>query len=140
VGVQLFGVLYPIVFPPAPPLPAGVVEVSHTSSDYGVDEWLYTTTEPACRIVQFYADHGAQCLFVPECDVAVGPGLSSDSQSAARNVNRCVAEEKVSIFAMRWQVVIGVGANMLTQFRLQREVYWTGSVPPYQQAELPGLP
>jgi hypothetical protein len=137
VGVQVIGVLYLIVFPPAPPLPEGVVEVSHMSSDYGVDEWLYTTSEPACRVVQFYINEGTQCRFVPDCDAPVVPEISANAGNATQSVTRCVGERQVSIFAMRWQVVISVNSNLRTEFRLQREVYWTGSVPPLQQPELP---
>jgi len=137
IGVPVIGVFYTIVFPPAPTVPDGAVEISHTSTDYGVDDWLYITSQPACEVVEYFVDQGAQCRFAPNCDQPANPDSSPNAENANVSVARCIGEKQVSIFEMRWQVVVAVNENLRTEFRLQREVFWTGSAPPLQQPEAP---
>ena len=130
IGTQVLGVLYVIVFPPAPPLPTDVTLVSHTSSAHGVDEWLYTTTQSACDVVKFYIDNGAVCRIAPTCDDQnPDTGLPSPSvENASQNVARCVGQARISIFSMRWQLIVAVShdPDIVTEFRLVRDVFWTG--------------
>jgi hypothetical protein len=137
IGFQVIGVLYVIVFPPTPPVPDGAVEVSHVNSDYGVDQWVYLTTEPACDVLRFYLNEGVQCRLTPNCDVAPATGAAPNTENTSQVVARCAAEEQASIFAMRWQLIIAISPSLRTEFRLEREVFWTGAAPPLQQPELP---
>jgi hypothetical protein len=133
IGTQVIGVLYSILFPPGPPLPQDMKLISHQNIDYGVDEWIYGTDEDACKIVAFYQNAGGQCRVSP---VSCGPASSSDGgdggiPTIGENVGRCVGQSQFSIFALKWEAIIGTGytSDGRTQFRLRREVYWTGSVP-----------
>jgi hypothetical protein len=137
IGFQIIGVLYVIVFPPTPPVPDGAVEVSHVNTDYGVDQWVYLTTEPACDVLRFYLNEGVQCRLAPNCDVAPATGAAPNTENTSQVVARCAAEEQASIFAMRWQLIIAISPSLRTEFRLEREVFWTGAAPPLQQPELP---
>src|SRR5689334_19588636 len=68
IGTQVLGVLYVIVFPPAPPLPGDVTLMSHTSTDYGVDEWLYDSHQRVCDVLTYYVNSGGECRIAPfEC-------------------------------------------------------------------------
>ena len=134
IATQVLGVLYVILFPPQPPLPADVSLVRHTNTDYGVDEWLYNSSQSACTVMKFYVEKNGQCRIAPlQCEGdnptydKTLPGVSAFSQ----NVARCTGETKVSIFAMRWEVDIATGPSpdVPTQFSLTREVFWTGQVP-----------
>jgi hypothetical protein len=133
IGTQVVGVLYSILFPPGPPLPQGMKLISHQNIDYGVDEWIYGTDEDACKIVAFYQNAGGQCRVSP---VSCGPTPPSDGADGGiptigESVGRCEGQSPFSIFAMKWEAIIGTGypSGGRTQFRLRREVYWTGTVP-----------
>lgn len=130
IGSQVIGVLYSIIAPPLPPLPDGVTLLEHTSAAYGVDEWLYGTEQSACDVVRFYQNNGADCrLSSGGCEgVSDGEAAPTEPQSVAQ----CEGEKRFSIFAMYWHVNIATGyqQNGRTHFRLAREVFWTGSVPP----------
>ncbi|MBI5669184.1 MAG: hypothetical protein HZC41_14360 [Chloroflexi bacterium] len=135
VGSQVIGVLYSIVAPPLPPLPEGVALLEHTGADYGVDEWLYGTPQSACDVVRFYENNGADCrLSNGGCSgMRAGETPSTEPQSVAQ----CEGEKRFSIFAMRWNVIVATGyqQNGPTHFRLTREVFWTGDIPPRQQLQ-----
>lgn len=136
IGTQVIGVLYSIIAPPPPPLPQGTVLLEHSSSDYGVDEWLYSINQDACAIIHFYQIHDTDCLPAAgncEGDTSTPGDLRDPNQEA-----ECVGERQFSIFAMQWKVMIVSGDQTAstTQFRLSREIFWTGSVPP----EAPMLP
>lgn len=127
IGFQVMGVLFSIAAPPQPPHPADVVQLEYTSTAYGVDEWVYATQQDACELVRYYEALDGICLPIGgRC----GEGASSTSRS--QNVAQCSGEQPFSIFAMRWNAVIatGYGGTTPTHFRLSREIYWTGEVPP----------
>ncbi len=140
IGSQVIGVLYAIFFPPAAPVPDQATLVSHTSKDYGVDDWLYTSNQTPCEVVRFYQSNDAQCRVAPVwCDTgaATAPeGLKTSGQ----NVARCIGIQNFSIFALRWEVIVATGttADQPSQFRLNREIYWTGAVPPNNPPTLDG--
>lgn len=135
IGTQVIGILYSMIAPPAPPLPEGVKLLKHTSSDYGVDDWLYGVSQPACEVVRFYQEHDTNCRIVADncsSDVSITP-----ESSEPNHVAQCVGEKRFSIFAMRWDVVIASGyqEDGVTHFRLSREIYWTGDIPPKQRLQ-----
>jgi len=141
IGSQVIGVLYAIFFPPAAPLPDKVTLVSHASKDYGVDDWLYTSSQTTCDVVRFYASKDAQCRVAPVwCGDDTSQITAEGTGTSGQNVARCVGTQNFSIFALRWEVVIATGptADQLTQFRLNREIFWTGAVPPYNPPTLDG--
>jgi hypothetical protein len=139
IGSQVIGVLYVIVVPPAPPLPEDVTLISHTNSDYGVDAWVYTSNQPACEVVEFYIEQGGQCHIAPTCDaVSTSEPALPNVENTAQNVARCVGKADASIFALRWQAIIATGRtpDVATEFRVEREMFWTGAVPPITQPVL----
>jgi len=138
IGSQVIGVLYAIFFPPVTPLPEQVTLVSHTSADYGVDDWLYSSTDPACDIVRFYQDNGAQCRVAPLYCTGEGQASVVVPNERTQNVGRCEVTQTFSIFALRYEVIVATGSNsdQASQFRLNREIYWTGAVPPYNPPSL----
>jgi hypothetical protein len=128
-GLQVIGVLFSIAAPPQPPLPEDARQVEYSSTAYGVDEWVYTTQQDACRVFEYYQDLSAECSLLSNlCRTET----SDASASSPLNVARCSGEVVFSIFAMRWNAVIATGYNAEepTHFRLSREVYWTGEIPP----------
>ncbi|MEO8610323.1 MAG: hypothetical protein ABI690_20675 [Chloroflexota bacterium] len=141
IGTQVLGVLYVIVFPPAPPLPGDLTLMSHTNTDYGVDDWLYDSRQKPCDIVTYYTNSGGQCrLALFQCGNTQANSTSENDQPLpGDNVARCVGESKISIFAMRWQANIATGpsADVPTEFRISREIYWTGAAPPIPQPVSP---
>src|SRR5689334_8478121 len=142
IGSQVIGVLYAIFFPPAAPVPDQVTLVSHTSKDYGTDDWLYTSNKlSACDVVHYYESKEGQCRIAPTwCTDANSIQTPAGSSSVGQNVARCVATQNFSIFALRWEVIIATGAtsNESSQFRLNREIFWTGAVPPNNPPSLNG--
>jgi hypothetical protein len=132
IGIQAFGILYSIMFPPMPPLPQNVSEVRHTSIDHGVDEWLYQTEQNACDIASYYEIKGGQCRFTSD---SCGDESSDEIRlsSSGKHVATCIGEAQFSLFAYRWEANIADGYrddDGSTQFSLIREVFWTGAVPP----------
>ncbi len=132
IGVQAFGILYSIAFPPKPPLPDNVIEIRHDNIDYGVDDWLYRTSSDACDIARFYQANGGECRMVAnQCDGETATATSTSRSS--QQVAFCTGEESFSLFAYRWEANIATGYRFedgQTQFNLIREVFWTGAVPP----------
>ena len=132
IGVQAFGILYSIVFPPMPPLPQNVTEVRHTNIDHGVDEWLYQTDQNACDVVQYFEIKGAQChSTTPQCNIETSD--ETRFSTSGEHVATCIGQVQFNIFAYRWEANIADGylsSEGSTQFSLIREVFWTGSVPP----------
>ncbi len=140
IATQVLGVLYVIIFPPAPPLPGDVTLVSHTNVDYGVDEWLYLSRQNSCDVLVFYTANGGVCRIAPlQCVEAPtdDPAIISGN-GAGEHISRCIGETTASIFAMRWQVIIATGPNAETptEFRLIREVFWSGQIPPLPDLQL----
>ena len=142
IGSQVIGVLYAIFFPPAAPIPDQVTLVSHNSKDYGTDDWLYSSNKlSACDVVHYYESKEGQCRIAPTwCTDTNSVQTPTGSSSVGQNVARCVATQNFSIFALRWEVVIATGAtpNETSQFRLNREIFWTGAVPPNNPPSLDG--
>ncbi len=131
IGTQVIGVLYAILFPPTPPLPSTARLISHTNVDYGVDEWLYSVNDAPCDVLRFYRDQADECRVVPLLCGPAQPG-SETVTGLNQHIARCEAEVQFSIFALRWEVVIGTGVSVdePIQIKLNREVFWTGAVPP----------
>ena len=142
IGSQVIGVLYAIFFPPTAPVPDQVTLVSHDSKDYGTDDWLYTSNKlSACDVVHFYESKDSQCRIAPTwCTDENSIQSPAGSSSIGQNVARCVATQNFSIFALRWEVVIATGSTSAetSQFRLNREIFWTGAVPPSNPPSLNG--
>lgn len=111
IGTQVIGVLYALAAPPVPPLPAGLVEITHTNVGHGHDTWLYQTQQPQCDVAAFFVEQGGYC---PPC--------------TASTSLTCTGEREFSIFAMRWQADIDQ-AGITTQIQLERRVSWSGSFP-----------
>jgi hypothetical protein len=133
IGTQVLGVLYSILFPPGPPLPGESVVTLHTPSDYGVDEWVYASASPACDVVRFYQEQGGSCRVAPLwCgDQPTDDDSFSAAGSPRQNVAQCTGESRFSIFSQSWEVIIATGDNpQQTTFRLAREIFWSGQVPP----------
>lgn len=129
IAVQVLGVLYGVLFPPMPPTLDDVTVSSHVSPSYGVDDWLYGSPDDACRVARFYQSMGAVCTIAPNsCDSGV---FTSDVPRPGTNVARCVGDIQWSIFAQRYYVNIAGGYDepMLSRIRLEREIFWTGSLP-----------
>lgn len=130
VGLQVIGVLYSIIFPPVPPRPASVTELAHTSEAYGVDAWDYGTADDACAVARFYINNNGECKFGPKiCDAGF---VNDTSMQPGSHVAQCSGVMAFSIFAMRWQAIIATGYRdgNPTHFKLLREIFWTGEVPP----------
>ncbi len=131
IGTQVIGVLYSIIAPPRPPLPPDVIPISHTSLDYGVDDWLYGTDQTPCDLIRFYEDNDTDCYVAADtCGVET-------ASAAGEHITQCVGTRYFSLFAMRWKVIIAAGyqTDGATHFRLTREIYWTGSIPPQPQLQ-----
>ncbi len=128
IGTQVMGVLYGIVFPVQPPLPSNVHEISHENDDYGFDSWLYGTDIEACEVVAFFESENGSCIRAPgRCNAST----IIDIDTPGQHVARCSGEQEFSIFAMRWNAIIATGDEVSgkTQFRLEREIFWSGSIP-----------
>lgn len=137
VASQFIGVLYALVFPANAPVPQNVTELEHTSEAYGVDQWLYSTSEDACVMVRFFENNGGVCNVAP--GMCSGGFISTGPFSPATNVAQCSGDVMFSIFAMRWRSNIATGYRdgEPTRFQLGREVYWTGTLPSMELEEEP---
>lgn len=143
VGIALFaasqfiGVLYGLVFPAKAPVPSNVTELEYSSEAYGVDQWLYSTSEDACVLVRFFENNGGVCNVSP--DICSGGFIGSGPFSPSTNVAQCTGDVTFSIFAMRWRsnIATGYSDGDPTRFQLGREVYWTGILPSMELEEAP---
>jgi hypothetical protein len=126
IASQVVGILYSIIFPPLPPTPSNLTEISHKSEDYGIDEWVYGTTQDSCEIIAFYQTQEGVCRIAP-----TGCAGIQDSSSSGDFVGQCSGEMTFSIFAMRWQVDVWGGneEGSPTQLSVKREVFWSGQLP-----------
>jgi hypothetical protein len=129
IGSQFIGVLYAMIFPPQPPRPGNITQLEHVNDAYGVDEWLYASSEDACEITRYYQQTGADCTASPGFCSSVIEGRTIPSRGT--NVAQCQGAISFSIFAMEWHANIAAGYEEETpsRLRLSREVYWTGTVP-----------
>jgi hypothetical protein len=128
VSIQLFGVLYGVIFPPDPPLPPGADEISHDSGSYGVDEWVYGSDDDACDVVRYYEAEGGLCVYTPG---VCGESGFEYNGPGTQNAGQCSGYIDFSIFSMTWDAAIsgGYDDDGQTRIQLQREVLWTGSPP-----------
>jgi hypothetical protein len=128
IGSQVLGVLFGIVFPEKPPLPPDVEELSHESTSYGVDSWLYSSDEDACTVLEYYQTQAAECTVSP---FGCGSDMVLKTTRPGEHVALCSGEKNFSIFLMTWDVniAIGDGTTAQTEFRLNRKVYWSGNSP-----------
>jgi len=136
VGFQLIGILYAILLPANPPLPDNITEISHDNLDYGVDEWVYSTAEDACQIVEFFEQQGASCNVAPGACSETGFVPASPN---TQNIGTCVGEDDFSIFLMRWEAVITIGYRdeESTRFYIERAVLWSSNTPVSTSAPSP---
>lgn len=105
-GLQIFGVLYGIIFPPDAPHPDDVVELSHTGGDYGYDEWEYEVPSlNPCELIAFYEAEGSTCTIdAGSCDgTTYTPPVYAEPHFAI-----CTGIEEFSIFALRWEATLEV--------------------------------
>lgn len=126
IGVQLFVIVYGLVFPPDAPVPDGSTLIEHENFAYGVDEWLYGTQVNPCDVVTFYLESDANCRVSPgQC----GIGITDPVGQSVQNVATCSGNTSFSIFDMGWEVTIAAGYRTgdPTRFRLRREVFWIGT-------------
>jgi hypothetical protein len=128
-AVQLLSILYAILFPPLPPLPASVTSIRHSSVSYGVDEWLYTADAEACAVFLFYQPLSQDCPLLPAACENITP---EEPLLPRTHIAQCSGSQYFSLFAMRWSVNIAAAENDGTKtiFSLMREVFWGGQIPP----------
>jgi hypothetical protein len=124
IGTQVISVLFGIIMPPVPPVPSAVTEISHESTDYGIDVWTYTTPSEACDVVVFYETNGGVCMVAPgQCERA------GTDQITPTAFAECSGETPFSIFNMRWSAVLYQTSAQESQIDLSREVFWIGTGP-----------
>jgi len=129
IGIPVLGVLYGVLFPPPPPTLDTFEQTSHSSPSYGVDDWLYASSEDACRVVRFYQSTGADCRIAPGvCDSGI---IQLEQPRPGFNVARCTGTLSWSLFHQRYYVNIAAGYDpaVPTRVRLEREIFWTGTLP-----------
>jgi hypothetical protein len=124
IGVNVIGVLYSMVAPPAPPLPAGMTEVSHVQKAYGVDAWVYRSADDGCDLMQAYMEVG-MCHPAP---MMCGALRQEPTPNLPREiVARCSGEQSFSIFVMQWNNYIFRRADGTSEVEVEREVFWIGT-------------
>ncbi len=136
IGTNVLGVLFGVVAPPLPPLPAGMTQIDHTSPAYGVDTWKYLSsadssgvpTIDACSAVQYIQSNDGVCQLAP---LQCGEYRETDDSFSADNsvVARCSGQVAFSIFNMQWWALVMRTPDAQTQLELHREVYWIGTGP-----------
>lgn len=126
--LQLFPILYGILFPPLPPIVPGSVEFSHRHIEHGVDEWVYTVETRACEAVAYFQSSGGVC---PQPYPCIGLP-DNEPLAAGQNLAECEGRVNFSIFAMRWIATISsdTANGFKTVYQLSREVFWGGQIPP----------
>lgn len=128
VGTNVLGVLFGVIAPPLPPLPADMQQVEHTSEAYGVDYWKYTAPTDACEVVVHLEANGGVCQLAP---LQCGEFRETDGSftTSDRFVARCGGQVDFSIFNMQWWALVMRTPDDLTQLEFGREVYWLGTGP-----------
>lgn len=128
VGVQVFGVLYGIVFPPDVPLPPDVLLLRHTETAYGVDSWDYETRLDHCAVIAHYRAEGGTCSTAPG---SCGGQAFSDPLTSTQTVGTCRDTVEFSIFEMMWEITVYASRapERPTRFQVQREIFWIGDAP-----------
>lgn len=129
IGVQVFRVLYAVIFHADAPLPAGSSITAHEQIAFGVDQWTYTSAQNPCEIMQFYGSQAGLCqVAAGVCEGAVYTG----PDYALENIATCYGSDEYSIFGVRWEVVIYTQrqrGEVITAFDLKREMLWSGPAP-----------
>lgn len=119
IGWQVFSVFYAILFPPMPFVPSAARELSHESSQPGVDRWLYMLDQPGCAVLNEYAVRGLECRILPDC--------VSQGEMPMAMTTECRGSAEFSIFAMRWTATISPAERSeQTMLQLEREILWFG--------------
>jgi hypothetical protein len=124
-GTNVLGVLFGMLAPPLPPLPAGLTEVSHESESYGVDLWTYTSADEPCGIALQFQET-TLCSYAPmQCGALQEvPNYGFETNIIAR----CTGSQEFSIFTMEWNArVYRVSADGSSKVELEREVFWIGN-------------
>ena len=129
IGLQVFRALYGLVFPPDPPLPDEITELSHNNKGHGYDEWSYASPLNACELTTFYIEQGSNCVITEGMctdDRYQSPGYSLESAAT------CYGTATYSVFGLRWEVIISTKWSQdgdSTTFELERETLWAGPAP-----------
>ncbi|PJF21183.1 MAG: hypothetical protein CUN56_12405 [Phototrophicales bacterium] len=125
-GLQIFSVLWGIIFIPDAPRPPDVVELSHDGGDYGYDLWHYESKLPPCELIAFYEQAGSTCTInAGACDgmTYIHPIYEEP------NFAVCTGIREFSIFALRWEATLDVlylENPSFSRFTLESEVLWGG--------------
>lgn len=130
VGFNILRVLYGVIAPPLPPLPAGMTETSHVSEAYGADVWGYTSPEQPCAAAAYLESQGGTCQYSPlQCSESDSVPFTGSSTTV---IARCHGATAFSIFHMQWWAEI-IHDNNTTEtptiLNLEREVFWIGTGP-----------
>ncbi len=130
-SLQLFNVVYGLLFPPSAPRPADVVQLDYESVGYQAGRWRYQTALTPCEVITFYEDAGGICTFnVGGCDDGQYEGPIFEIDAFAQ----CELVAPFSIFGFRWQATLEPNYNpnpTFTRFELFSEVLWGGMPPNY---------
>lgn len=127
VGTNILTVLFAVVAPPAPPLPANLTLTSHDSPAYGVDTWKYSVAGDGCDLIQYIQENGGVCIYAPnQC----GEFRETDPNYANGNilVGRCEGEIPFSIFNQQWWALV-TKSRTSAFLEVNREVFWIGTGP-----------
>jgi hypothetical protein len=122
IGPRLVGILFAIIAPPEPPVPANVRLLGYSREVYGTDTWRYDTGADVCELVTFYMEQGGICpVMPPRCSADSSGGQSDDF------IAQCSGEMDFSIFSMRWgfNVPVRTAPGNTLRFEVTREIFWT---------------
>ncbi len=121
IGVRVGGVLVGLLFPPEPPKPANVEQITYTREMHGVDQWQYHRNPAAtCDTITFYQEHGT-------CEVMPGYCTGEADEEAQRTsalAATCTGETAFSNFIMGWEVEIE-DYDFYTRLYVSRDIPWT---------------
>ncbi len=129
IGLEVFGVISGILFPPDPPLPPNIQRVEQQNQSFGVDVWSYTTADSPCSVISYYERNQSTCTLTGDyCEGTTfnSPGYSLES------VATCIGTDEYSVFGLRWTVQISTRVRQgaeTTNFTVQREILWSGPAP-----------
>ncbi|MDZ4671218.1 MAG: hypothetical protein SH821_10135 [Phototrophicales bacterium] len=134
-SIPIFGSLYGIVFPPAPPLPDFSSQTEKTVIDHGVEETRYTSSLNPCQVVQFYINEGGVCEVL--WDVCIGDQFTTRNRSFIP-FGMCTGTTSAGAFGIRWTVDIDLlYPPDQTVFVVSHEVLWGGMPRPTSTIPIP---
>jgi hypothetical protein len=119
IAIRICPTLSALVAPPDPVLPPGTVLQSRETKGTQ-DEWLYTSTTPACQVAEFYEKNwNGQCVYDP------GSGCSGTTPrltEQAVTIARCEGRQSISQFNIYWWTTISASNDekFTTTFRIFR--------------------